>query len=49
MAVILLVRVNLFYGAFVPAESICVGNFELPRSRERVEGGAFSEDRAVER
>ena len=43
MAVILLVRVNLFYCAFVPAESISVGNFELPRRKGRGRGGSFSE------
>ena len=33
------VRVNLFQCAFVPAGSICVGNFELPRSKGRGRGG----------
>ena len=37
------VLVNLFQCAFVPAGSICVGNFELPRRKGRGRGGSFSE------
>ena len=37
------VRVNLFRCAFVPAGSICVGNFELPRRKGLGSGWSFSE------